>query len=137
MTKQAIMENKKINDVMKNFKVVPYTEVSAKLNEVTKKPWNLQQERLKRMCKKIYVFAGPNGSGKSTVIQNFLESGICPDYYICPDNLVQQDKKDDKEAYLKAMQDAENLRNTLVELGTSFTFETVLSTSTLLNLLLA
>ena len=89
-----------------------------------KKPWNLQQERLKRMCKKIYVFAGPNGSGKSTVIQNFLENGICPDYYICPDNLVQQDKKDDKEAYLKAMQDAESLRNTLVESGTSFTFET-------------
>ena len=37
MTKQAIMENKKIHDVMKNFKTVPYTEVSARLNEATKK----------------------------------------------------------------------------------------------------
>lgn len=88
------------------------------------------------MDKKIYVFAGPNGSGKSTVIQNFLKKGICPKHYICPDNLVEKDKKDDEKAYLKAMQNAEDLRNTLIIAGDSFTFETVLSTKGKIDFLL-
>ena len=79
------------------------------------------------MDKRIYVFAVPNGSGKSTVIQDFLEGGICPSHYICPDNFVPKDKKADKEAYLQAMQEAEELRNALIEKGEPFTFETVLS----------
>lgn len=37
MTKQAILENKKMNDAMKNFKVIPYAVVSESLNEATKK----------------------------------------------------------------------------------------------------
>ncbi len=88
------------------------------------------------MNKRIYVFAGPNGSGKSTVIQNFLEQGICPEHYICPDNLVQKNKKNDEDAYLKAMQDAEDLRNALIKAGDSFTFETVLSTRGKIDFLL-
>ena len=52
------------------------------------------------MDKRIYVFAGPNGSGKSTIIQDFINSGTCPAYYICPDNLVAADKKSDVDSYL-------------------------------------
>ena len=62
------------------------------------------------MNKRIFVFAGPNGSGKSTIINSFLENKICPEYYICPDNLVPADKKDNLQEYLKAMNYAEELR---------------------------
>jgi len=46
------------------------------------------------MDKRIYVFAGPNGSGKSTIINHHIEKGLCPDYYICPDNLIDKSKKE-------------------------------------------
>lgn len=78
--------------------------------------------------KEIYVFAGPNGSGKSTVIKSFLENQECPEEYICPDNLVPIHKKEDEDAYLKAMILAEEKRIENVNCGKSFTFETVLST---------
>lgn len=78
--------------------------------------------------KRIFIFAGPNGSGKSTVINNFLNESICPKYYICPDNLVDKDKKNSKEEYIKAMNYAETLRFEALKNGVSFTFETVLST---------
>lgn len=81
------------------------------------------------MNKQIYVFAGPNGSGKSTIIKDFLGKCLCPSEYICPDNYVSAEKKDDVGAYIVAMQQAETIRNDLVTLGRSFTFETVLSTT--------
>ena len=78
-------------------------------------------------AKQIYVFAGPNGSGKSTIVDRFRQSGMCPLDFICPDQLVPHDKKNDKNAYIKAMQVAELTRINQVVLGNSFSFETVLS----------
>jgi Uncharacterized protein conserved in bacteria len=85
--------------------------------------------------KEIFVFAGPNGSGKSTVIKSFLENRECPEEYICPDNLVSADKKEDEEAYLKAMELAEEKRIENINCGKSFTFETVLSTKSKIEFL--
>jgi predicted ABC-type ATPase len=77
----------------------------------------------------LYVFAGANGSGKSTIIGFYLRNGLCPRDYICPDQLVPPDKKNDIAAYTEAMDEAERRRINKVALKKSFTFETVLSTS--------
>ncbi|WNY23178.1 hypothetical protein MmiHf6_04820 [Methanimicrococcus hongohii] len=90
---------------------------------------------MSRFFKEIFVFAGPNGSGKSTVIKAFLESGACPDEYICPDNLVPVDKKEDPAAYMEAMILAEEQRMENLNCGKSFTFETVLSTESKIDFL--
>jgi len=87
--------------------------------------------------REIFVFAGPNGSGKSTVIKSFLENQMCPEEYICPDNLVPADKKEDEEAYLRAMVLAEEKRIENLNCGKSFTFETVLSTESKIEFLKA
>ena len=86
--------------------------------------------------KEIFVFAGPNGSGKSTVIKYFLEKQLCPPDYICPDDLVPIEKKENREEYIKAMKLAETKRIENVEKGKSFTFETVLSTSEKIDFLI-
>ncbi|WP_196603179.1 zeta toxin family protein [Pectinatus haikarae] len=75
----------------------------------------------------IIVFAGPNGSGKSTVTQM---ANIIPPY-INADDI----KKAVHCTDLQAAQRAEELRNTLIDRHTSFTFETVLSTSRNIELL--
>jgi len=77
--------------------------------------------------KQMYVFAGPNGSGKSTIVDRFRQNGMCPLDFICPDQLVPHDKKNDVGAYIKAMQVAELTRINQVALENSFSFETVLS----------
>jgi len=79
------------------------------------------------MRKDIFVFAGANGSGKSTVIDFYMAKDWCPMPYICPDQLVPPDKKNDIDAYLQAMVESEKRRMLQVTLGKSFTFETVLS----------
>ena len=76
----------------------------------------------------VYAFAGANGSGKSTVINFYLKNGLCPRDYICPDQLVPPDMKEDEGEYRKAMAEAERRRLERVAGGASFTFETVLST---------
>jgi predicted ABC-type ATPase len=50
----------------------------------------------------LFVFAGANGSGKSTVINFYLENNLCPQDYICPDQLVPYDKKNDVAEYIRA-----------------------------------
>jgi predicted ABC-type ATPase len=74
----------------------------------------------------LLVFAGPNGSGKSTVARRLPVLGT----YINADDI----KKDYGLTDLEAAQQAELLRNTLLENRQSFSFETVLSTDR--NLLL-
>lgn len=91
---------------------------------------------MSRFFKEIFVFAGPNGSGKSTVIKYFMENHECPEEYICPDNLVPADKKEDADAYLKAMILAEEKRLENLKCGKSFTFETVLSTKSKIDFLI-
>ena len=78
--------------------------------------------------KTLAVFAGANGSGKSTIVRKILSSGSCPDYFICPDNLVDIANKDNVAAYIQAMNKAEQLRESALLDETSFSFETVLST---------
>lgn len=75
----------------------------------------------------IIVFAGPNGSGKSTITRmaNIIEP------YINADDIKLSSHCSDAEAALKA----EHLRERLIDLEKSFTFETVLSTDRNLNLL--
>ena len=75
----------------------------------------------------VLVFAGPNGSGKTTVWRKLPEFGA----YINADDL----KKEYDLSDLEAAQQAEALRNTLLNLGKDFSFETVLSTERNLHLL--
>jgi predicted ABC-type ATPase len=75
----------------------------------------------------VLCFAGPNGSGKSTVTRSLPVFGT----YVNADDL--------KSAYnlsdLEAAQQAENLRNELLNRKADFSFETVLSTDRNLKLL--
>ena len=74
----------------------------------------------------VLVFAGPNGSGKTTVTRKLPTIGT----YINADDI----KKEYGLSDLEAAQQAELLRNTLLEKDADFSFETVLSTER--NLLL-
>ena len=74
----------------------------------------------------VLVFAGPNGSGKTTVTRGLPVFGT----YVNVDDL----KKEYGLTDLEAAQQAESLRNSLLDSGADFSFETVLSTER--NLLL-
>ena len=76
----------------------------------------------------LTFFAGANGSGKSTIIDEVMLAGGCPEYFICLDNLVDDTDKDSISVYLKTMKKAEQMREIALISGTSFSFETVLST---------
>ncbi len=74
----------------------------------------------------VLVFAGPNGSGKTTVMRSLPVFGT----YINADDL----KKEYGLTDLEAAQQAEAFRNELLNHGSDFSFETVMSTER--NLLL-
>jgi len=74
----------------------------------------------------VMVFAGPNGSGKTTVTRRFRLIGT----YVNADCL----KVDYGLTDIEAAKKAEALRESLLDRGEDFTFETVLSTER--NLLL-
>lgn len=76
----------------------------------------------------IIVFAGPNGSGKST-IKNMTKVILKP--YINADDIKISAGLSDLEAAIEA----EKLREDCLKKGSSFTFETVLSTDRNLKLL--
>jgi predicted ABC-type ATPase len=75
----------------------------------------------------VFVFAGPNGSGKTTLTRALPIHGT----YVNADDI--------KAAYgltdLEAAQQAEVIRNALIEKGADFSFETVMSTERNLFLL--
>ena len=75
----------------------------------------------------VLAFAGPNGSGKSTVANGLKAFGT----YVNADDI----KKENGLTDLEAAQQAELLRNSLIEKRLSFSFETVLSTDRNLKLL--
>jgi predicted ABC-type ATPase len=84
---------------------------------------------LKADCQRkpvLLVFAGPNGSGKTTLTHGLPVFGT----YINADDLKNEYNLTDMEA----AQQAEALRNELLNRGVDFSFETVLSTER--NLLL-
>lgn len=68
----------------------------------------------------VMVFAGPNGSGKSTITRMAKTAGV----YINADDIKRATLCTDLEAAIKA----EELRESALEKGADFTFETVLST---------
>jgi len=74
----------------------------------------------------VLVFAGPNGSGKTTVTRGLPTFGT----YVNADDIKAEHDITD----LEAAQQAELLRNTLLDKRADFSFETVLSTER--NLLL-
>ena len=76
---------------------------------------------------RILVFAGPNGSGKSTVTKGVPLVGV----YVNADEIKRQSGFSD----LEAAQEAELIRNALLDRGVDFTFETVLSTDRNIKLL--
>ena len=79
--------------------------------------------------KLLLIIAGPNGSGKSSLVYT-TELSIDLDKIINPDNFARglsDEIKDPLERYKIAMDSCEVLRNTLLEQGKSFGFETVAS----------
>ena len=76
---------------------------------------------------RILVFAGPNGSGKSSITDSYAQEGL----YINADEI----KKIRQCSDLEAAAEAERLREDCLQKGSSFTFETVLSTRRNLDLL--
>ena len=82
---------------------------------------------MKNRLPEVIVFAGPNGSGKTTITRMAKTIGI----YINADDIKKSSSCSDLEAALKA----EELRESMVEQGKNFTFETVLSTDRNLKLL--
>lgn len=83
-----------------------------------------------QVTKRLLVIAGPNGSGKSSLVYSTRLS-ISLDRIINPDNYARglaDDIPDPVERYLVAMNSCKVLRNTLLEQGESFGFETVAST---------
>jgi len=76
---------------------------------------------------KILVYAGPNGSGKSTITKGCPTTGI----YVNADDIKSHRGCTD----LEAAKEAEAIRENLISLKKSFTFETVLSTERNLILL--
>ena len=88
--------------------------------------WNMSSTDPARP--RLLVFAGPKGSGKSTVTKGIPIIGL----YVNADEIKRQSDCSD----LEAAQEAELIRNTLLESRADFTFETVLSTGRNLDLLL-
>ena len=76
---------------------------------------------------RLLVFAGPNGSGKSTVTKGLPIVGI----YVNADDIKRISGCTD----LEAAQEAEKIRQILLEKKQDFTFETVMSTDRNLELL--
>ena len=79
--------------------------------------------------KRLLIIAGPNGSGKSSLVYT-TELSVELDKIINPDNFARglsDEIKDPSERYKIAMDSCEVLRNTLLEQGKSFGFETVAS----------
>ena len=87
--------------------------------------WNMSSTDSK--TPQLLVFAGPNGSGKSTVTKGLPIVGL----YVNADEIKRQSGCTD----LEAAQEAELIRNTLLDARMDFTFETVLSTDRNLKLL--
>jgi len=76
---------------------------------------------------RILVFAGPNGSGKSTITRGIPICGI----YVNADDIRRISQCTD----LEAAQEAEQIRQILLNTRKDFTFETVLSTDRNIDLL--
>lgn len=75
----------------------------------------------------VLVIAGPNGSGKSTLTQHLLESGVDFGTYINPDEIALTLEMPEPGRSKQAQATADFKRELCLERRLSFSFETVMS----------
>ena len=75
----------------------------------------------------LLVIAGPNGSGKSTLTKSLLAAGIDFGIYINPDDIAQSLDLPEPQRSAQAQAIADFKRDTCLQRRESFSFETVLS----------
>jgi predicted ABC-type ATPase len=75
----------------------------------------------------LLVFAGPNGSGKSTLTRYLFEAGIDFGIYINPDEIAQTLDLPEPQRARQAQSIADFKRDTCLRRRDSFSFETVMS----------
>lgn len=75
----------------------------------------------------LLVFAGPNGSGKSTLTNYLIAAGIDFGEYINPDEIAATLDMPEPQRSRQAQQIADFQRDRCLLSGQSFTFETVMS----------
>jgi predicted ABC-type ATPase len=73
------------------------------------------------------MIAGPNGSGKTTLTRHLRRHGIDFGEYINPDDIASALDGSPSSRALQAQGRADDLRDTLIASKTSFSFETVMS----------
>jgi replicative DNA helicase len=73
------------------------------------------------------MIAGPNGSGKTTLAKHLMSRGISLGEYINPDEIADQLTGARDERTREAQQIADSKRNRCIQERRSFTFETVMS----------
>ncbi len=126
-----------LQTVMQEIKILTYGQASEILQTATERTTRELggiAENPVPDDKTLLIVAGPNGSGKSTAISQLIDQGACPNYYICPDYLLEGGQKDE-QAYLRAMRRAGILRMNAMERGASFTMETIISSTGKLDFL--
>lgn len=87
----------------------------------------------------VVIIAGPNGSGKTTFAKNTHDSSPILGEWINADEIAQvtYGDWDDREAIIKAADEADRRRSAALQARRDFTFETVLSTPDKLDFLRA
>jgi predicted ABC-type ATPase len=82
------------------------------------------------------MVAGPNGAGKTTLVRSLRQSGVDFGEYINPDDIAQELDGSYDERVRKAQLIAERRREACIEAKRSFSFETVMSHPSKLEVLL-
>jgi predicted ABC-type ATPase len=83
----------------------------------------------------LLMVAGPNGSGKTTLTATFREAGINLGVYINPDDIAAGLSGDYDERVLEAQKTADKMRDKCLDEEVSFSFETVMSHPSKLEIL--
>jgi predicted ABC-type ATPase len=75
----------------------------------------------------VRMIAGPNGSGKSTLTRRMLADGLDLGVYINPDDIAATLSGDYADRVGRAQLEADRIRDECLRQGRSFSFETVMS----------
>jgi predicted ABC-type ATPase len=75
----------------------------------------------------LLIVAGPNGSGKTTLTRLLRERGIDFGEYINPDDIALELRGSDEARVAEAQREADRRRDACIEAKRSFSFETVMS----------